>query len=78
MDWKNIIKQAQTRNSLTQAELAQKADCSQSCIADLARGRTIEPRYSLGLRLIDLANTQPATLAPAGSDIATAAAGQGV
>lgn len=77
MDWKNIIKQAQTRNSLTQTELAQRACCSQSCIADLARGRTLEPRYSLGLRLLELANIQPTTPAPAGSDIETATAGQG-
>lgn len=77
MDWRIIIKQAQTRSGLTQTELAQKAHCSQSCIADLARGRTLEPRYSLGLRLLELANIQPAAPALAASGIETAAAGQG-
>ena len=58
MDWKNIIKQALTRGGLTQVELAQLAGCSQSSIGDLMSGRTQEPRYSLGLRLLELSNAK--------------------
>lgn len=80
MDWKNIIKQALARRGLTQVELAKLAGCSQSGLGDLMSGRTQEPRYSLGLRLLELANSNatPHHPAPGASDIETAVAGQGV
>ncbi len=56
MDWKTVITQAQARNGLTQTRLAQQVGCSQASITDLLRGRTREPRYSLGQRLLDLSN----------------------
>ena len=56
MDWKNITKQALANNGLTQVELARLAGCSQSGLGDLLSGRTQEPRYSLGLRLLELSN----------------------
>lgn len=56
MDWKNIIAQAQARSGLTQPQLAQLLGCSQAHISDLARGRQREPRYSLGMRLLELSN----------------------
>ena len=56
MDWKNITKQALVNSGLTQVELAKLAGCSQSGLGDLLSGRTQEPRYSLGLRLLELSN----------------------
>lgn len=64
MDWKNIIKQVLARNNLTQTEAALMVGCSQSCIADLVSGRTHEPRYSLGFRLLELLNSQSPTQTP--------------
>ena len=56
MDWKIIIAQVQAKSGLTQPQLAQLLGCSQAHISDLARGRQREPRYSLGLRLLELSN----------------------
>ena len=79
MDWKCIISQARARSGLTQPQLAQLLGCSQAHISDLVRGRQREPRYSLGLRLLELANSNatPHHPAPGASDIEPAAAGQG-
>ena len=58
MDWKTVITQVQVRHALTQPQLAKLVGCSQACISDLARGRVGEPRYSLGLRLLELSNAK--------------------
>ncbi len=80
MDWKPVIAQVRAKQGLTQPQLAKLVGCSQACISDLVRGRVREPRYSLGLRLLELANSDaaPRRPVPATSDIETAAAGQGV
>lgn len=89
MDWKEIIEMAMQRNSLTQVQLARRVQCGQTTISDLRNGTTMEPRYSLGLRLLELANSDVADLAgvtrpvlkadqATGLDIQPAAAGQGV
>lgn len=77
MDWKFVIAQAQLRNNWTQPQLAAHVGCSQALISAISQGKRPEPRYSLGLRLLELANIQPAAPAPAASGIETAAAGQG-
>lgn len=63
IDWKHTVSQAQARNGLTQMSLAKLAGCSQACIGDLMHGRTREPRFSLGQRLLELANSDAADLA---------------
>ena len=80
MDWKEIIEMAMQRNSLTQVQLARRVQCGQTTISDLRNGTTMEPRYSLGLRLLELANSDAASdyPVPAVVDIQPAAAGQGV
>lgn len=68
---------------MTQPMLAKALGCSQASISDLMRGRTREPRYSIGQHLLTLAG-YPLTFTPepssaaARSDIEPAAAGQGV
>lgn len=77
MDWKYVIAQAQLKNNWTQPQLAAEVGCSQALISAISQGKRPEPRYSLGLRLLELANIQPAAPALAASGIETAAAGQG-
>lgn len=57
MDWKTVITQVQGRHNLTQPQLAKLVGCSQAFISDLVRGRTREPRYSIGQRLLDLSKS---------------------
>ncbi|APW37629.1 hypothetical protein RD110_10870 [Rhodoferax koreense] len=57
MEWKNVIAQIQTVRGLTQPQIAAKAGCAQATISDLARGKTTEPRHSLGVRLLALMET---------------------
>lgn len=80
MDWKPVIAQVRAKQGLTQPQLAKLVGCSQACISDLVRGRVKEPRYSLGMRLLELANSDavPHHPAPAAVDIQPASAGQGV
>ena len=56
MDWTHVIAQAKARNNLTQPQLAVIAGCSQACISHLERGKTLDPRYSVGSKLIELAS----------------------
>lgn len=78
MDWKTVITQVLARHGLTQPQLAKLVGCSQACISDLVRGRVREPRYSLGLHLIELTKSDAASrhLAPAASGNHAAVAGQ--
>ncbi len=62
---------------MTQPMLAKALGCSQASISDLMRGRTREPRYSIGQHLLTLAGHPVAALAST-TDIEPAAAGQGV
>lgn len=85
MDWKTVVKEAQANSGFTQLILAKQLGCSQASISDLERGRTREPRYSIGQKLLSLAG-YPTTSLPtvqrssaqsASPDIEAAAAGQG-
>ena len=53
MDWKQHIAQLQARG-FTQQQLANACGCAQASICDLAHGRTKEPRYAVGAKLIEL------------------------
>ena len=58
MDWKLIVRQAQAKTGFTQQVLAKQLGCSQASISGLERGRTREPRYSIGQKLLVLAGYQ--------------------
>lgn len=54
MDWVQLIQDMRDRN-LTLADIASEAGpCSPSAINELAKGRTKEPQWPLGDRLIRL------------------------
>ena len=53
MDWKIIIQELQAAG-LTQQEIAKECMTGQSHISSLARGKRLEPRHSLGERLLRL------------------------
>ena len=53
MKWQKLIKDV-CGTGLSVANVARKANAGVSTIADLASGATKEPRYSLGVRLIEL------------------------
>lgn len=53
MDWKIIIQELQAAG-LTQHEIAEACETGQSHVSSLARGERLEPRWSLGERLLRL------------------------
>jgi hypothetical protein len=57
--WAGIVKSVQRRTGLNQCQLAQECGCSQPSISDLVTGRTREPSYSIGKRLMDLLEAYP-------------------
>lgn len=59
MNWKTVIEQAMRTQGLTQQQLAERVGCSQALINAFLHGKRKEPRYSLGLKLVELA--KPAT-----------------
>lgn len=57
IDWRRLI-DGLIRSGMTQTQLAAAVGCGQSTINDLLKGRTNEPRASVTLALIGLANTR--------------------
>jgi transcriptional regulator with XRE-family HTH domain len=53
MDWQKIISDLQEAG-LTQQQIAKECMTGQSHISSLARGKRLEPRHSLGERLLQL------------------------
>lgn len=53
IDWPRILR-ALLADGMTQPEIAKACDCGQSTISDMLRGKTNDPRTSLGLRLLTL------------------------
>lgn len=51
MQWKHYIA-AIAEKGISQSQLAKQAGCGQATISDLASGKTLEPRHSLGMALI--------------------------
>lgn len=51
MQWKHYIA-AIAAKGVSQSQLAKLAGCGQATISDLASGKTLEPRHSLGVALI--------------------------
>lgn len=51
MQWKHYIA-AIAAKGVSQSQLAKQAGCGQATISDLASGKTLEPRHSLGMALI--------------------------
>ena len=64
MQWKNVISDIQTRQGLTQPQIAKAAGCAQATISDLATGKTNEPRFALGQVLLALSKKQPRRAKP--------------
>ena len=62
MDWTRVITQARQKRGLTQYQLAELAGCSQFCISHLESGKTKDPRYSVGARLIELSGLRTSSL----------------
>lgn len=54
MDWKTLITEIQRTRGLSQAEIARMVGCSQPAISGLLNGKSAEPSYSLGARLVAL------------------------
>ena len=54
-DFAGIIKELQ-EHGLTQTDIAEKVGATQAFISQLATGNRIEPRYSIGARLVKLRN----------------------
>jgi transcriptional regulator with XRE-family HTH domain len=50
MDWKKCITDIHARG-FSQAEIAQLCGVKQNTISDLMRGKTADPRYSIGVGL---------------------------
>jgi len=59
MDWTHVISQAKAQGSLTQAQLASLVGCTQSCISSLEQGKTLDPHWSVGSKLLELASRKP-------------------
>lgn len=53
MKWKNFIA-ALSKKGMSQSQLAKEAGCGQATISDLASGKTLEPRHSLGAALLQI------------------------
>lgn len=53
MDWKKLISEI-AETGMTQVEIAEQAGCAQSSLSDLACGRTKEPIYRIGKKLVAL------------------------
>lgn len=55
--WAEIIRKL-VAEGMTQPQIAEACDCGQSTISDMVRGKTTDPRTSLGLRLLTLARSK--------------------
>lgn len=53
MDWKSILADLKAAGR-TQKDIATKCGCAQTTISDLATGKTDQPAYSIGERLMAL------------------------
>lgn len=53
MDWKQIIAEIQ-ESGLSQPQIAERCKCAQATISDLSRGKTEDPRDSIGQALREL------------------------
>ena len=53
INWPQLLR-ALLADGMTQPEIAKACDCGQSTISDMLRGKTNDPRTSLGLRLLAL------------------------
>ena len=57
MNWKQLTSDL-IQSGLTQAEIAKAIGCGQTTISELQTGKTDNPRSSVGLALIALANSK--------------------
>lgn len=65
MDWQSIISELRERG-MTQQQIAERCDCAQSTISDLARGVIKSPSYGIGVSLRRIARkAEPAAKAEA-------------
>ena len=55
VDWQTLILLTQRRSGLSRAALAKRAGANWQHVGHLARGETADPRFSTGVRLLDLA-----------------------
>ncbi len=78
MDWQSLIKELQAAG-YTQVKLGAECGCAQTTISDLARGVTKTPGFTVGMKLMELAQKARADAAekqqaPASKDDTTQAA----
>lgn len=52
--WTSIIKELKAASGLTQPDLAVLCGCGQNTISDLETGKTGDPRYTLGKKILGL------------------------
>jgi predicted transcriptional regulator len=55
VDWQTLILLTQRRSGLSRDALAKRAGANWAHIGHLARGETADPRFSTGVRLLDVA-----------------------
>jgi transcriptional regulator with XRE-family HTH domain len=72
MNWIDLITQLNA-HGLTQQQIAAACGCGQTTISEIAAGKTKDPRYGLGQKLIDLLaqqkeDTPPANLAQSATE----------
>jgi predicted transcriptional regulator len=63
MNWKKLIKDL-AHKRVTQKQMAKFCKCSQAAISSIAKGVTVDPRYSLGWALIKLGKRHRIALEP--------------
>lgn len=71
MDWKSVIFKAQAEHGLTQVQIAERVGCTQTCISDLYRGKTADPLYTVGAKLIQLTKSKRRRLSVSASTAPT-------
>lgn len=54
VDWPALLRGLKAAG-MTQPEIAEQLRCGQATVSDIARGKTIDPRYTLAAGLLRLA-----------------------
>lgn len=63
MNWKKLIRDLAEKR-VTQKQMAKFCNCSQAAISDIAKGVTVDPRYTLAAALIKLGKRHRIALEP--------------
>lgn len=55
VDWPALLRKLKAAG-ITQPEIALRLNCGQATVSDIARGKTLDPRFTLAAGLLRLAN----------------------